>query len=351
LELLTPVAGALARILVGPVGTRVGTAVLGPAQIRALEKACRAAVERAVDDVREEGATKEEADHVLGLLHALVAEVELDDLPLLPAMPHSDPAAGAHRETASAVARWRAAAERLGQNPDTFPTGFEHLIERLLAHIPEEVAEAAAATNSALFPGVVLTRLERLDNSLHSLGAAVHTAIEQLPPLAEPLHQALDAAREVCRASQRAFVTPDLLLALLALPHGRAAACFDSTRPALAATVRAMLQRYLATTELGAFHPFDWAERADVRHARRCAARHRAPVVSDAHLLLGVLEGGSATARQLAEWLGADYDRLRTAATAAARNAQPLPAGTPGIVFGKSDPEPPSPGATESGGH
>ncbi|MEU9471795.1 hypothetical protein AB0D78_35355 [Streptomyces avermitilis] len=334
-------AGALARLLVGPVGTRIGTAVLGPAQIRALEKACRAAVERAVDDVREEGATEEEADHILGLLHDLVAEVALDDLPLLPAAPHPDPAAGARRETAGAVARWRAAAERLGQDPDTFPTGFEHLIERLLAHIPEEVAEAATATDSALFPRVVLTRLERLDNSLQSLGTAVHTAIAPLPPLAEPLLQALDATREVCRASQRAFVTPDLLLALLALPYGRAAACFDSVRPALAATVREMLQRYVSTTEFGPFHPFDWAERADVQHARRFAARDRAPVVSDAHLLLGVLEGGSATSRQLAEWLGVGYDRLRTAATAAARSAQPFPAGTPGVVFGKGDPESP----------
>ncbi|MEV7003307.1 hypothetical protein AB0N62_37350 [Streptomyces sp. NPDC093982] len=341
LELFTPVAGALARILVGPVGTRIGTAVFGPAQIRALEKACRAAVERAVDDIREEGATEEEADHILGLLHDLVAEVELDDLPLLPAVPHTDPAAGAHQGTAGAVARWRAAAERLGQDPDTFPTGFEHLIERLLALVPEKVAEAAVATDSALFPPVVLTRLERLDDSLQSLGTAVHTATAPLPPLAEPLHRALDAAREVCRASQRAFVTPDLLLALLGLPYGSATACFDSVRPALAATVREMLQRYAATTEFGPFHPFDWAERADVQHARQFAARDRAPVVSDAHLLLGVLEGGSATSRQLAEWLGDGYDRLRTVTTAAARSAQPYPAATPGIIFGKGGPETP----------
>ncbi|MEU6590006.1 Clp protease N-terminal domain-containing protein [Streptomyces sp. NPDC046881] len=341
MELLTTVAGALARMIVGPLGARIGTAVLGPAEMRAVEKACLAAVERAVDDVREEGAGPEEADHLLGLLRDLVGEVELDDLPLLAPMPPADPAAGAHKETVAAVARWRAAAERLGQDPDTFPTGFEHLVERLLAHIPEEVTEAATATGSALFPRVVLTRLERLDTSLQGLGTAVHTAATPLPPLAEPLHEALDAAREVCRATQRAFVTPDLLLALLAVPHGRAAACFDSVRPALAATVREMLRRYLATTEFGPFHPFDWAERADVQHARRLAARDRAPVVNDAHLLLGVLEGGSATSRQLAEWLGADHERLRAAATAAARSARPFAAGTPGVVFGTGGPESP----------
>ncbi|MBL1104553.1 hypothetical protein JK361_08075 [Streptomyces sp. 5-8] len=352
MELVTPVAGALARALLGPVGARIGRVVLGPAERRALEKACRAALERAVGDLREEGATREEADHVLGLLQRLMEEVEPEDMPLFAPLRAPDPSvAAAHAgtggepgapdtERTGAVLVWRQAAERAGQDPDTFPMAFDHLVERLFTHMRAEVTEAAATLGSPLFPRVVLTRLERLDTSFRALVAAVHTAAAPLIPLAEPLRQALDTAREVCRTSRRAFVTPDLLLALLSIPYGRTAACFDSVRPALADTVRHMLQRYLTTTEFGPFHPFDWAERADVQHARGQAARDGAPVVSDAHLLLGVLEGESATNLQLARWLGPDHGKLRRAALAAARGAPPA-AGTPGTVFGDGDPFPP----------
>ncbi|GAA3148295.1 hypothetical protein [Streptomyces echinatus] len=344
MEFVTPVAGALVRLLLGPVGNRLGRVVLGPAERRALEKACRTALERAVDDVREEGATREEADHVLGLLQRLVEEADPDDIPLLAPPGDPDPApahpgAGAEPgapvgDRSGALLIWRQAAERAGLDPDTFPMAFDHLIERLFVHIRAEVTQAAAAIDSPLFPRVVLTRLERLDTSFQALAAAVHGGAAPLIPLAEPLRQALDTARDVCRTSQRAFVTPDLLLALLSVPYGRTAACFDSVRPALADTVRRMLQRYLTTTEFGPFRPFDWAERADVQHARGQAARDMAPVVSDAHLLLGVLEGDSATNRQLAGWLGPDHDKLRGAALSAARNARSGSLGTPGIVFG-----------------
>lgn len=310
-------------MLAGPVGTKMGERVLGPAERRAVERACRAAVERAVRDLREDGLGTEDADHLLSLLERLAEEIGSDEV-----MADGSPV------ELDVIQRWREAATRLGQDPDTFPVAFDRLIERILVRIPEEIEEMAGASGSPLFPRLVISRLGRLDSALNALASPAQQRVLSLPPLAEPLRHELDEVRERCRMTGRALITPDILLLLLSLPFGRTAACFAAVRTGLDSTVQHMLHSYLATARPGPFRPFDWSERPDVLRARQLAAADDAAVVTDAHLLLGILDAGSTTSRQLVAWLGQDYDRLRSAAEAAAQGPHASPGTTPGVVFG-----------------
>lgn len=68
--------------------------------------------------------------------------------------------------------------------------------------------------------------------------------------------------------------------------------------------------------------PFAWAEREDVRIAQRLALSEKCSFVSEAHLLLAVLDSPSRTVRAMRENLGGYFVRLR-AEVARAPRAQP----------------------------
>jgi hypothetical protein len=144
---------------------------------------------------------------------------------------------------------------------------------------------------------------------------------------------ALDGARAACASKGRAFYTPDLLLALLDLPGGRVAACLDVARPGASTEVRSWLYEKHAdlATDTHSFQPFEWVERPEVRRAQELAFADGTGIVSEAHLLLAVLDSDSSTGRGLAQLLGAKYERLREAADRARRQV-PKVLPTPGPI-------------------
>ena len=158
-----------------------------------------------------------------------------------------------------------------------------------------------------------------------------------LVPFAAAVHQALDAERASCRARNRPFLTPNLLLALLELPNGKVGACFNATRDGLAVWARDQLRYYLASSELDEvdFIPFEWVERPEVARAQELAWQTAAPVVTDLHLLIGVLDSESTTRRQLAEFLGSDFGHLRENALQQSQDTEART--TPGSVWGPDD--------------
>ncbi|ETK33365.1 hypothetical protein [Microbispora sp. ATCC PTA-5024] len=322
--ILTSVVAGFARRLTEPAGRKAAALVLGPRDQRAVESACREAAGRALAEVRENGTSEQDAAHALSLLDLLIAEQGPDDIPALldPAPPGEE-----------TLARWRALAVTSGLDPRTFPVAFDPFVSALLRFVPEELARAARSEDGVLFPPVVLAKLDHLGANIAALSQAVgDEGLARLLPLAPTLLSALERGRSACIATDRRYSTPDLLLTLLA--EGATRDCVQSVRPGLAEELSARLARYLRSTPLGDYEPFEWTERPDVRHAQRIAWAQGAALITDLHLLAGFLETPSNTQRQLAALLGRDFDLLREAAL---RRRTVAP--TPGLVFTTDDPD------------
>jgi hypothetical protein len=312
----------LAEALLGTAGRRARDAVLGTPAEQALASACQAAVLRAVQDTVGADVSDDEIIHVLSLIERLVDVRGLGELR----------ADGAATE-AALLADWRRRFVELGYDTQTFPVAVEPMLLRIASCLQDELAREARAPGSPLFGSVALDRLDRLTAEVEQLASAARQyQLARLLPLTEPVESALRERRAVCEAVGRGFVTPDLLLALLEIPGGRAGQCFDTARPGCASSLRAQLRRYAAALEPGESGPFvafGWTERKDVCRAQVVAWADGASAVTDAHLLLGVLDTGSSTRRQLADQFGGDLSTLRDATAKIA--AEPTGAGmTPG---------------------
>ncbi len=316
---VTKLAGSLAKELAGPARRKLTDLALGERDSRALEDVCRGALWRAVYEMEDDGVGRAELEHTLGLLERLVADVAPADIPSLITTESPD---------APTLARWRRHARELGLDPETFPVPFDTVVARTLRLIPEELTRVAGRPDNPLFGQVVLARLEQLGANLAAV--SMHDGLSRLVPLSAGLREVLSHPYEACRASGRAFVTPDLLLALASTePVG---SCLAAASPGLDARLVAQLREYLTTTDTGPFQPFDWDERADVLRARQLAWAAQVPAVTGLFMLRGVLDTPSNTRRQLAAWLGPVFDRLCDLARTRSR-ATATPSGTPGLIF------------------
>jgi hypothetical protein len=125
--------------------------------------------------------------------------------------------------------------------------------------------------------------------------------------LAPWVHAMLEKERDSCARDNQTFHTPNTLVGLLRLPAGVTRRSLDALRTGLADELDGKLAAYLQCDDgTGAFVPFKWDERSEVRRARRIAHADGAAEISDKHLLLAVLEGDTATTQGLRSWLGAE---------------------------------------------
>jgi TIR domain len=317
--LILKIAGLLAKQLAAPTSCTLQSAVLGEPDGRALEQVCHVATRRAVAEAEEDGASEDELAHALSLLERLIRERPQGNIPSLTTVEAPD---------AQTLAQWRQNAQDIGLDLSAFPISFDTLVTRLLRLIPEELARAVGKPDNSLFVRVVLARLELLGANVAAMSTQ---GLSRLVPLSVGLRETLNHSYEACRAAGRAFVTPDLLLALAQTPQ--VSACLFTVRKGLDKLLTEQLRRYLATTDTGPFHAFDWGERADVRRAQQLAWAAQVPAVTDLFMLRGVLDTPTNTRRQLAVWLGTAFDSLRDLAQTRSRAAI-APAGTPGVIFG-----------------
>ena len=319
----------LAQVLLGSAGRHARDAVVGTPEEKALRRACRTAVERAVQDALGVGASDEEVLHLLGLVERLVEFRSLDELRL-----H-----GGALELAL-IPGGRERFDELGYDIETFPVAFDRLVRLIAAYLPVEVGRGARSPGSPLFGSVALDRLDQVAAELDRLGAELGAdGLARFIPLAGSVEAVLDEARNICSAADRAFFTSDLLLALFGVPGGRVARCFDAVEPGSADRLLSELRRYTARLRpdmCGRYVPFRWTERADVYRAQQLAWQARARAVTDVHLLLGVLDSDSNTRRQLAAQFGGDVDTLRMKAQKIAAE-QAEASGTPGTIWAHRD--------------
>lgn len=136
-----------------------------------------------------------------------------------------------------------------------------------------------------------------------------HTALRI--PIDERVLALLDLAkREMARQNLR-FLTPSLLLVLLGL--NRPVSCFERVRPGLSSILRKRLLHYVSEKlpcEGLSFVPFEWGDLDQVKKAEEFALLDQSPVITDKHLLLGVIESGGSTIRSLQSVLKEDFSKL-----------------------------------------
>jgi hypothetical protein len=322
----TSLVSSLVSALGRPLARGAVNAVLGTPEQRALNKACRTAVERVVEEAGATGMTDDEVKHALALVERLVQARQPDGVPVLDVEAESIPAA---------VLSWREAANDIGLDASTFPQGFDRIVEGLLRSIPDECRKAAKRPSNPLFAHVVIANLERLHAEVVAISQLIGDhRLTRLVPIAGDLRHALNDARLKCRMADRAFYTPDVLLALLEMPEGRVTRCFEAVRNGLGQEIDLRLRGYaagLTRDAAGPYVDFDWTERDDVRRAQQLAWQDGASTVNDAYLLLGVLDTPSNTQRQLANLLGSDSERLRDAVLRLRK--EPGRSGTPGTIL------------------
>jgi len=274
-------------------------ATLGSARRRALDGVYRRAIERAVNEVSgaEEGTTGPDLMHAVGLLERMVSAAAEGDLPLLESEEIGNGAT---------MRRWREIATDQGLDTETFPLPFEKLVDRLLRDVAEEALRTAVdGEGNPLFPAVAAAHLADLRRSMRTLSRTI------MPD--GRVGKVLRAAYEACRDRDRALFTPDVLLALLHLTDNSVTACFEALRPGLSLKIAGSLRRF-QDTPVGAFCPFEWVERAEMRQAQMYAWVHNAHAVNGPLLLLGILDTPSSTRDALATSLGEGIEVVRHAA-------------------------------------
>ncbi|MFI0447992.1 hypothetical protein [Actinomadura sp. 6N118] len=290
-------------------------ATLGSARRRALDGVYRRAIQRAVDEVSaDEGTTGLDLVHAVGLLEQMVSAAAEGDLPLL------EPEEAGKDAT---MRRWREIATEQGLDSQTFPLPFEKLIDRMLRGVAEEALHTAVdGDGNPLFPAVAAAHLADLRHSMRTLARTI-------PPDGR-VREVLRAAYEACRDRDRMLLTPDVLLALLHLPDDSVTACFEAVRSGLSLRIIRALRRF-QDTPVGAFRPFEWVERPEMRQAQMYAWVHGAITVNGPLLLLGILDTPSNTRDALVANLGESIEDLRHAAMS--RISVVVQQRTPGIAF------------------
>lgn len=328
-KIASTMASRVAGPAVKPLGRKARDYVLGSPQEIATERAIRAAITHAVGEARSQGLTEEMTQHVLSMLERLfVLQYQRDKTAIRLADPET------------ALGYWRDAAESAGWDLATFPLHFPVVVGHILDYIPEALREEARKQDSPLFNQNTVTALEDLQACLNDILATSRIALSVVIPIAEPLRRKLDTAVRTARSIDQAFVTPHLLLELIRPQGSPTRRVFDYTRQGLAKEIEETLLAYLASTRLGKFVDFDWRERPEVRAAQVAAARQASAVVTEGHLLVGLLETPSNTQKQLVGWLGPE---LTAKAREAALGLHDIPrTGTPGVVFPGNSPGEPS---------
>jgi hypothetical protein len=179
--------------------------------------------------------------------------------------------------------------------PDAFPPGTPHADSG--AGTAEPMPDIAAASSGLVQPAPPRQSL-----------------IAHLLVLSGEVRQTMEAARNTCRLRNRRFHTSDTLLALLDMPSGRVRDCFNCD--ATVEWAHRVRQKLVAPpiSDKEPFVEFEWVECDEFRLALQYASSDGAPVVSEFHLLLAILNGSSETNRWLKRFLQQDYAKVRAAA-------------------------------------
>lgn len=192
---------------------------------------------------------------------------------------------------------------------------------------PVEWHDAPFGKLQALPPdGRPVTRWPNRDSAFLAVAQGIRIAVEELRvnlqgkgsasiPIDRALLAILNIQKDLHRQNNVPFFTPSLLIVLLEMPNSVARYSLETLKSGLTGELQKRLKSYVAaapTSAAGAsFVDFQWEDRADVRLAQQQALKEGSIVVTERHLLLGILETKSNTQQGLKDMLGeGDFRRL-----------------------------------------
>lgn len=147
----------------------------------------------------------------------------------------------------------------------------------------------------------------------HKVRIHLHTTLRELYrrpselEIAPGLRVLIEGRLAFCRSHGVPFRTPSVLLALLDIRNGVPMQCLDAVEPGLGESVRARLESFVKSQQVGegaGFEEVDLGSLEVIRAACRLASDENAKEVGPAHLLAAVLSGQSATVHGLEKRLG-----------------------------------------------
>jgi hypothetical protein len=197
---------------------------------------------------------------------------------------------------------------------DYWYNGRDELADLLIAELQRASTKAALPKPTQpveATPTSVLATEKPFNFPQQTTANSTPTTLVRPIPLSDVVEEALDAARSSCEARRRAFHNADLLLALLDIPSGYVAACFNAVRPNLANEARTFLTAWIAELardqQRHPFQPFKWVEHPAVKQARDLVVTDGGDAINEVYLLLGVLSTKSNTRRQLGRYIDLDH--------------------------------------------
>jgi hypothetical protein len=328
---IVKVATSVATSVTSRAFAHAGERIIGSGEQRAVQKACRDALNEVTEDMlRDERISEDEVVHLLHLLDGVVAARGSDGVLWVDGGDHSP------------IVDWMASMHAQGLDPSTLPA-LGQLLERVRAAIPSFLWEEGKRDGSALSNRVTLEALDVLVKQTRLLQDWVASLVTaDHIPIAPFVQDALEAALARCRSNNVMFFTPHVLVALLDIEGGRVRACVDSLDGDLPRVMVKRLTNYVRRYDAGRqpFKAFSWTERDDIRRAQQIAASYDLRAVDDLCLFVGVLEGQSRTVTALENLLGPD--RFRSLRSIAERSISTNEYGrTDGEVFGTESPSSP----------
>jgi hypothetical protein len=130
--------------------------------------------------------------------------------------------------------------------------------------------------------------------------------------LASDLRAGIDEEIAICRTNNIYLYTPFLMRALLRQKNSHTAACLNATRNGYAQLLQLklddLLRDMIAQKKGNPFAEEDLLQRPDMQQAIQVAVSEGATVITERHLLLGILSGESGTTRMIKQHLGADWE-------------------------------------------
>jgi hypothetical protein len=322
-RVIAGLAGHVAKPIVEPAARAATKRILGPAQRREMNQISLAAVKSAVEMTMSDLPYVDRV-HIVGLLEKLLAEYGnteslIHDLH----MPSHD----------WPILELRSLAVRAGLDLETLPVNFEEIATALLDSIRSQVAARIREPGSVLFPSVILAQLDQLSADMHALRLSQNDRIMAHNLRLEPVFERrINAVFVRSRMRNRAFQTPDLLLALLDEQASTAARCFEQVEAGLAYQISRMLRDYVETQRpVVDFEEGSVYDRADIQFGQQLAFIHGLDAVDDSRVFLGILRSESSTRAQLVEFLEHRFLLLTNFAYQALQfNARRA---TPGVIF------------------
>lgn len=134
-------------------------------------------------------------------------------------------------------------------------------------------------------------------------------------PISSSLLKLMDESRKLCQERNVPYRTPNLLLLLLQIPNSMAKQALNIIMKNLGQQLFNSLKCYVFEEQLllekgNQYIEFDWVEQNYIRLAQSEAFNEKYPVVTEKHLLLGILQSESKTASGIKEKIGNKFHDL-----------------------------------------